>query len=79
MRLQVLHLDVEEPIRSIVGTTVRENVVCGELALPAGGHKDDRRRFGCVLHDSKVGWFGHGDHQGREMRDGEALKMNIEL
>jgi hypothetical protein len=35
MRLQVLHFDVEEPIRSVVGTTVRENVVCGELALPA--------------------------------------------
>jgi hypothetical protein len=79
MRLQVLHLDVEQPIRSIVGTTVRDNAVRGELALPVGRYEDDGGQLGCILHDGKVGQFGHGDHWRREVRDYEALKMDVEL
>lgn len=79
MRLQVFELNAEEAVFVIVSAAMQQEIVDGELALLARRNEDERRFCQCVFQDGEVGRLRHCDHERREVRDGEALEVNIHV
>ena len=79
MRLEVVELDVEEAVAVRVRAAVRDDVVCGQPALATRGDEDDDRLCWRVLDHSEICGLGHGDHQRGEVRNAEALEVDVHI
>jgi len=79
MRLEVLGLNVEELVLLAIGEAVDEDVSGRQSALLPVRHEDDDGLCRSVFVDGEVGWFGHREHERREVWDGEALHVDVHV
>jgi hypothetical protein len=77
MRSEFGWLNVEESRLFLVGEAVGEDVVGGGAALLAGGDEGEDGTILGVLADGEVSRLGHLNHERREVRDVERLKVNL--
>ena len=74
-----VELDVEEAVTVCVGATVSDDIVCGQATLAAGGHEDNDRFCWRMLDYREVRGLGHRDHQRGEVRNAEALEVDVHI
>ena len=76
-RSKLPDIGVQETILIVVDGTRREKIRSGRTDLLAAWHEDQSRLIGRELQNRLVGRASHRKHGGREVRDGERLKVEL--
>ena len=56
-----------------------KDIVDNQVALATGRDENNDRFSQRIFDDSEVGQFRYSNHKGREVRDSEALEMDIHI
>mmetsp|Transcript_35800 Transcript_35800/g.83557 ORF Transcript_35800/g.83557 Transcript_35800/m.83557 type:complete len:278 (-) Transcript_35800:4673-5506(-) len=77
-RRHVTHLRVQEALGLVVGGRVGQQVDRSEQRLLGGWHEDERRLLSGVVDHGIVSGLRHGEQPRRDVRDIEALDVDLE-